>query len=160
MTSTQAQIAGSSDVATSLVFSVQGRVVERSSRRWRLEVFVAGIYPGCRIILLNLISARVISIPQSHLAACTEQQQRPGGEKALLRSCTSLSLSGNYFVYACGSCAGWLCCMPLANILLGIGYGVNTTWNSDNTTWNSDNTTWNSDTYVLYWNNGDDRLCT
>ena len=65
MTSTQPQTARSSDVATSLVFSVQGRVVERSSSRWPWcpEVFVAGIYPGCRIILLNSISARVISMP-------------------------------------------------------------------------------------------------
>ena len=84
MSSTQPQIAGSSDVATSLVFSVQGRVVERSTSQWRPEVFVAGIYPGCRI---NLISVRVISILQSHLArTCTEQQQRPEGKKALLRN--------------------------------------------------------------------------
>ena len=46
------------------------------------------IHAGCRVILLNLISARVISIPHGHLArACTEQQPRPEraeGEKALL----------------------------------------------------------------------------
>ena len=36
--------------------------------------------------------------------------------------------------------------MPIAIVLLGIGYGVNTTWNGD--------------THVLYWNYGDDRLRT
>ena len=48
MATTQPQTARSSDVATSLVFSVQGRVVERSTSRWRPGFFVAGIYP-CRL---------------------------------------------------------------------------------------------------------------
>ena len=82
MTSTQPQIARSSDGATSLVFLVQGRVVERSSSSpWRPEVFVAGIYPGCRVILLSAISAR---FPVT--ASCMHRQQRrsPEGENTLL----------------------------------------------------------------------------
>jgi len=70
MSSTQPQIARSSDGATTLVFSVQGRVVECSTSRWRPEVFVAGIYPGCRVILLNTISARS-SLPR----ACMQQRR-------------------------------------------------------------------------------------
>ena len=173
MTSTQAQIARSSDVIISLVVSVQGRVVERSTSLWHPEVFVAGIYLGCRIIELNK-RARVISIPHCHLArACTEQQPRPEDEKALLPQ------SHDHFpprkllsqpLYASGG-SGWLCCMPLAIVLLHpraaiddivrycIIYGavlelrivlLHQIWRQYDT----------YTPYVLYWNYGDDRLCT
>ena len=69
MTSTQPQIARSSDGATSLVFSVQGRVVERSTTRRRPDVFVAGVYLGCRVILLNAISAPFLTASCMHATA-------------------------------------------------------------------------------------------
>ena len=146
MASTQPQIARSSDVANFLVFSVQGRVVERSTSQWRPEVFVAGIYPGCRV---NLISVRVISVLQSHLArACTEQQQRSEGKKALLRSRASLSLSGNYFCNSCMLVVPWLqlamLYAPRGVVLLCRQYELE----------------WRRHAYALQWNHGDDRLCT
>ena len=147
MTSTQPQIARSSDGATSLVFSVEGRVVEHSSSRWRPEVFVAGIYLGCRVILLNAISARFLT------ASCMHghfiQQRRSEGEN-ISCSRTSVSLSGNYFRNRCkptvavAGC-GWLCCMPSGlRSFFSIGYAVNMTWIGD--------------TYALYWNCRNDRL--
>ena len=90
MSSTQPQIARSSDVATSLVFSVQGRglIVERSSSPWRPEVFVAGMYPGCNSTELNKGVSHLS--PHCYLTrARTEQQHRPEGKKHSFRSRTS-----------------------------------------------------------------------
>ena len=113
MSSTQPQIARSSDAATSLVFSVQGRVVECSTSRWRPEVFVAGIYPGWRVILLNTISARS-SLPR----ACMQQWR---AKIHFFCSRTSLSLSGNYFCNRCKptvAVAGSAVCPPRFAIVL------------------------------------------
>ena len=158
MTSTQPQNARSSDVATSLVFSVQGRVVERSTSRGRPEVFVAipGMYPGCRVNLAEL-NKHV----HCHLArACSEQHQRPVGEKILLRSRTILALSGKCFRNRCmpaPAAAGSAACS--SRLFFSIGYAVSTTtWCRSfpfrmlplETSRTVFNTTWNGDMYVLY----------
>ena len=123
MSSTQPQIARSSEGATSLVFSVEGRVVECSTSRWRPEVFVAGIYPGCRVMLLSTISARVISISHCHVHALAfYATAEVGGRKYTpkFRSPKSLSLSGNYFRNRCKSAvavavAGSAACPPVCD---------------------------------------------
>ena len=112
MTSTQPQIARSSDGATSLVFSVQGRVVERSTSRWRPEVFVAGIYLGCRIILQNAISARFLTASCMH-AGIYALTAEVGGRK--YTPSVVAQLSGNYFRNRCKptvAVAGSAACPP------------------------------------------------
>ena len=87
MTSTQPQIARSSDGASSLVFSVQGRVVEHSTSQWRPEVFVAipGMYPGCRVNLLNSISAFTATL-RGHVRSNTSGQWAPSAVARFLLS--------------------------------------------------------------------------
>ena len=46
-----------------------GRVVERSTTRRRPDVFVAGVYLGCRVILLNAISAPFLTASCMHATA-------------------------------------------------------------------------------------------
>ena len=114
MTSTQPQIARSSDVATSLVFSVQGRVVERSSSRGRPEVFVAipGMYPGCRVNLLNSIRPPCAGMFGATPAASWRKSTPPQSHD----SCSLWKMLSQP-LYACAGC-GWLCCMSLATVLL------------------------------------------
>ena len=122
MTSTQPQIARSSDGASSLVFSVQGRVVERSTSRRRPEVFVAiaGMYPGCRLNLLNSISAWFLTATRcapgtfGATPAASGRKNTPSPQSH--DSCYLWKLLSQP-LYACAGC-GWLCCMHLATVLL------------------------------------------
>ena len=77
--------------------------------------------------------------------ATAEDRGRKGTLSKVARTFLSLETRLSQPLQACGG-VGWLYCMPLAIVLLGIGYGVNRP------------TTWSGDTYALYWNNEDDRI--